>query len=142
MHSFVRRLIAMRRRFQHQVGAAGELSLAELVEHADIQLSGVRVGEPDLGPDSRSIALTLHAQGATAHIICNGYWEELEFELPPLAEGRQWRRILDTGAETADQVLGFQEALPVREPTVRVGPRSIVCLATPAGLAPDQEGPT
>src|SRR5262249_40028851 len=46
LHSFVRRLIALRRRFQRFVGDAGDLSLSELLERSDVRLSGVRVGAP------------------------------------------------------------------------------------------------
>jgi glycogen operon protein len=132
--SFVRRLIELRRRFQLHIGDAGDRSLTEFLADANVELSGVRVGEPDLGPESRSIALTAHAGDAAAHLICNAFWEELEFQLPPSAEGRPWRCILDTSADGPHQVLGYDDA-EASGATVRVGPRTIVCLVTSAGLS-------
>ena len=68
----------------------------ELFETDEPELHGVRLGEPDLGPDSRSIAMTFRSDRQAAHVICNAYWDALDFELPDPGEGREWRMVVDT----------------------------------------------
>ena len=56
-------------------------------EGAEPELHGVRAGEPDLGPDSRSIAMTFRSADLAVHLICNACWESLEFQLPDPGRG-------------------------------------------------------
>jgi isoamylase len=134
--AYTKGLIEMRRRFQAALGDPGEMSLTNMLEQVRVQLSGVRTGEPDLGPDSRSLALTLHGQGASVHVICNAWWEPLDFEVPPLLEGEPgWRRMLDTSIAGSDGLLGYPDAPPLTMGTIRVGPRSVICLGTPMAAA-------
>jgi glycogen operon protein len=119
-----------RRRLATLLGDVGDRSLVEVLGEADVQWSGVEVGRPDLGPDSRSIALTLHTGPGALHLICNAWWQPLEFALPDLgADAEPWRRLLDTSLDPADGLVAYVEATPLREHLYRVGPRSVVCLA-------------
>ena len=92
--------------------------------------------QPDLGPDSRSLALTLRGEAASVHVICNAWWEPLDFEVPPLRDREPgWRRLLDTTIRPPDGLVAFADAQPVGAGTIRVGPRSVVCLVTPLAAA-------
>jgi len=67
-------------------------------EGTDIIWHGVRLGQPDWGENSHSLAFELTHSDVQEHlfIVLNAYWEPLEFELPRLQEGRRWARLIDT----------------------------------------------
>jgi isoamylase len=97
VRSFVRSLIDTRRRLQALLGGPHDATLAATLAQARVELGGVEPGRPDLGPDSRSIAVTVGGEGGALHLMCNGWWEPLVFRPPepPPAHGA-WRRLLDT----------------------------------------------
>ncbi len=99
--------------------------------------SGVRLGEPDLGESSRSIALTVRSPAGALHLILNAYWEALDFELPVAdAATGGWRRIIDTGRPSPhDIALEYGGAAAVDTPTFRAEARSIALLASRRGTA-------
>ncbi len=59
---------------------------------------GVKVGEPDWGYYSHSIAYTLkdEVNDCLFHFMINAYWESLQLALPKNRAGREWYRIIDT----------------------------------------------
>ena len=70
------------------------------------------------------------------HAIFNAYWEALTFELPRLEPGMTgWRRILDTSLASPDDLQLGGGAPPVDDGEYRVGPRSVVILASPRDTA-------
>ena len=99
-----------------------------------VDFHGVELYQPDWGQDSRSFALTLCHPRADEqlHVILNAYWEPLTFALPPLGDGREWRRIVDTYQPAPDDIHPIAAARPVAAPRYSAGPRSaVVLLATP-----------
>ena len=84
------------------------MSLNELLREADIQPHGVRLNEPDLSPESHSLAVTARGTGRRLlfHVMFNAYWEPLVFELPRLGPDvlGSWRRWIDTDRDTPDDV--------------------------------------
>jgi glycogen operon protein len=127
---FTSRLIAARRRAATLLGDVGDRSLVDVLADADVRWSGVEVGRPDLGPESRSIALTMHTSAGALHLICNAWWEPLDFALPELgAVAETWRPLLDTSLEPSAGPLTYEQAPPLTGDRYRVGPRSVVCLA-------------
>jgi glycogen operon protein len=60
-------------------------------------------------------------------LILNAYWEPLEFELPTL-NGDTWRRWIDTGLESPDDIVPWQTAAPVAGASYRAEGRSVVLL--------------
>jgi glycogen operon protein len=60
-------------------------------------------------------------------MILNAYWEPLEFELPA-NKGNQWRRWIDTGLDSPQDIAEWQNAPPVSGRTYRAAPRSVVAL--------------
>ena len=60
------------------------------------------------------------------HLILNGYWEPLDFELPP-ATG-PWRRWIDTSLPSPEDIVEWKKAPSAPGRTYRAGPRSVVVL--------------
>jgi glycogen operon protein len=112
-------------------------SLLDLLRDASTEWNGVRLGEPDLGESSRSIALTVRSPAGAFHLILNAYWEPLDFDLPVAdAATGGWRRIIDTARPSPDDIaLDYGAATAVDTPTFRAEARSIALLATRRGTA-------
>ncbi len=134
---FTRRLIAGRRRIQVLFDMPQDLTLVELLAQARIELSGVRLGQPDTRDDSRSIALTIWGRDGVVHLILNAWWGPLEFDVPGQDGGLEpWRRVLDTSLEGPDDLVEWTDA-PLVGSTCVAGPRSVVVLASrPGGAGP------
>jgi glycogen operon protein len=124
---FVRGLIRLNR--DHSLFQAHWASPSGLVNRK-LTWHGVKLNKPDWGEDSHSLAFSLTDESGVEnlHFILNAYWEALDFELPALAGGKQWRRAVDTALPSLDDYCE-----PSREPAVtRDGyvaqPRSSVIL--------------
>jgi len=129
---FVKRLIGFRLR-RDLSGGEQALSLNQLLNQARVHWHGVRLNEPDWGDDSHAIAATLESLSGTItyHLILNAYWDGLDFELPqPSAKEEGWRRLMDTGLDSGEEICRWREAGPVPGPFYRAGARSIVLLGT------------
>ncbi len=88
---------------------------------------GVKLGEPDWGEHSHSIAFSAgFSRRLLVHIILNAYWEPLEFEVPP-ATG-PWRRWIDTSLASPQDIVDWKKAPSVHGRTYGAGPRSVVVL--------------
>jgi glycogen operon protein len=76
------------------------------------------------------------------HLILNAYWEPLEFELPPVANGDRdpWRRWIDTFRDSPEDIVDWECAPRVNGHAYRAEPRSVVVLF--ADLAPENAGGT
>jgi glycogen operon protein len=59
---------------------------------------GTGLNQPDWGHYSHSLAYSLFDPNADehVHVMLNAYTEPLDFELPPVPEGRRWSRVVDT----------------------------------------------
>ena len=68
----------------------------------------------------------LKREGLTFHLIMNGYWESLEFELPTVTGG--WRRWIDTFLPSPQDIVEWKAAVPVSGNSYHAGPRSVVIL--------------
>jgi len=113
------------------------LSLNQLLRQAQIAWHGVKLNQPDWGPDARSLAFTMRSLRGRflLHGILNAYWEPLDFDLPPVTEGpdRQWRRCIDTALDSPQDICEPAESPAVREATYLAQPRSIVILLARIG---------
>jgi glycogen operon protein len=99
----------------------------------DIFWHGVRLGQPDWGENSHSLAFELlNPTDPTVqehfYVLLNAYWEPLEFELPELADGRQWARLVDTGQPAPADFSEPAELLPSGAQTYLAQSRSAVIL--------------
>ncbi len=97
----------------------------------DISWHGVRLGQPDWSPRSRSLAYTLaHAEGGElVHVMANAGSQGLAFEVPPPLAGARWLVVVDTARPSPGDIAGPDApALPAEAP-VKVAPHSVVVLA-------------
>ncbi len=133
LYRFVQRIIAGNLQRGFSVEELG-LSLNQLLQEAQITWHGLKLNQPDWGADSHAIALTLKGLRGrlTVHIMINAYWEELEFEVPQVAEfsGHDWKRWIDTSLASPDDISSWDEAVLVRETAYPVQPRSMVSLVS------------
>jgi len=108
-------------------------SLNQLLREAHKAWHGVKLGEPDWGVGSHSLALSAEIpnQKLFFHLILNAFWEPLEFELPPANGNSPWRRWIDTTLDSPQDIVKWEAAQPVPGRTYRAGPRSVVVLFAP-----------
>jgi glycogen operon protein len=131
VHRFVTLLNARRisRDIQHEVR---RLSLNAVIRQAAKAWHGVKLGQPDWGHYSHSIAFEtkLPAEDYGGYIIFNAYWEPLEFELPDggETEGKPWRRWIDTALDSPDDIVPWQTAVPLSGRSYRAQAHSVVVL--------------
>jgi isoamylase len=106
------------------------VSLTTMLQQANKSWHGVKLSQPDWGDSSQSVALgaEFKREGLRFHLILNAYWEPLTFELPRPEGGGSWRRWIDTGLESPDDIVPWQAALPVSGDSYRAQGRSVVML--------------
>ena len=113
------------------------VSLTEMIRTANKAWHGVKPNQPDWRDDSHSIAFTveMRRERMLVHIILNAYWEPLDFELPPVAEGvaGHWRRWIDTALDSPHDIVPWQTAPALPVQTYRVEARSSVVLFAATG---------
>jgi isoamylase len=128
---FVKLLIA-RRLLRDLEAELQRLGLDQLLREAKLTWYGVRLGQPDWGNYSHSLALGMEVrrQKLRFHVILNAYWEPLDFELPAVGSGDPdpWRRWIDTALDSPLDIVEWQKAPSVPGRTYRAGPRSVVVL--------------
>jgi glycogen operon protein len=90
-------------------------------EHTDVRFHGVQVNRPDLGWESRTLAMELLWGDEHLYVVANAYWDGLEFELPKAGDGKAWKLVMDTMWEKPGEAV---EA----GPTHLAGPRSVAIL--------------
>jgi isoamylase len=96
----------------------------------DVTWHGVRLGQPDFGEDSHTLALELTHPDSQEHLhlMLNAYWEPLEFELPELPAGQQWQRVIDTALDSPQDFCDPAQPLPGDQRQYRLQSRSSVVL--------------
>jgi len=131
VHRFVTLLSA--HRLLRDVGSEQQhLSLNQVLRGANKAWHGVKLGQPDWGDSSHSLALSAEAwdRKVVIHFILNAFWEPLEFELPQVGDdkGDSWRRWIDTTLDSPLDIVEWDTAPTVPGRTYRAGPRSMVVL--------------
>lgn len=106
------------------------VSLNTLIQQAHKAWHGMNLGQPDWGEHSHSVALDTQLRGEKLrfYFILNAFWEPLDFELPKLENGGQWRRWIDTALESPNDIVPWESAPPVAGHAYRAQPRSVVML--------------
>jgi isoamylase len=132
IHRFLQLLIE-RRSLRNPDAEQHHLSLNQLLARALKSWHGAKLGQPDWGSSSHSIALSadLSEERAITHLIFNAYWEPLEFELPDGNRG-PWKRWIDTALDPPNDIVPWPDAPTVSGCRYVAGPRSVVVLYTKA----------
>ncbi|MCE9553683.1 MAG: glycogen debranching protein GlgX [Planctomycetes bacterium] len=138
VHRFVRLLLA-RRLLRDVAHEQRRTSLAEWIGNANHAWHGIKLNQPDWGENSHCIAFSAEMQNEPLafHLILNGYWESLDFELPPSPVDQPWRRWIDTFRASPEDICEWTSAPPVSGVTYRCGPRSVVVLFKAGAVAVD-----
>jgi isoamylase len=133
VHRFVKLLVE--RRLARRLDEYDGETLNQLLRESNKAWHGVKLNQPDWSEGSHSVALSaeIMREGNYVHWILNAYWEPLDFELPKMS-GASWRRWIDTGLESPEDIVPWQDARPCTGPTYRVGPHSVAVLYTPGAL--------
>jgi glycogen operon protein len=129
LYRFVRLLIERRllRPVEHE---RERISLTTLLQQAKQAWHGVQLFRPDWGDDSHSVALEaeLKAENLRFYLILNAYWEPLVFEVPKPEGASPWRRWIDTGLDSPNDIMPWQTAPTILSATYRAEARSVVML--------------
>ena len=131
LHRFTKLLIQRRLRPLNP-GYQEAGSLTEFLSRAMIEWHGVKLGQPDWGPDSHTISFTMRepAHNRMDQFISNAYSEPLSFEIASLPDPKnKWKRIIDTSLDSPEDITTPDEAKEVEGRTYLVQPRSIVLLS-------------
>ena len=77
----------------------------------------------------------INTQKLLFHLILNGYWEPLDFELPPVGNdtGNAWRRWIDTSLDPPNDIVEWQTAPLFSGRVYHTGPRSVAVLFADGG---------
>ena len=138
VHRFVKELIRLRQHFD-KASLKYDLTLTQFLAQGKIDWHGVKLHEPDWSPDSHSLAATAVSLTGTRvfHLICNAYWESLNFQLPRLPDDAEggWQRLMDTALPSPEDICGENQAVLVGEPRYLAQPRSVVLLCSHGGWA-------
>ncbi len=132
VHRFVRRLTRLRSSIQ--LGPRPHSTLTEVLRRARIEWHGVRLGAPDWGGESRSIAMTFQDPDGVAmgHVMVNAWMGPLAFELPRVEGG--WRLLVDTYLPSPADIQTWEQAAVIEDGSYLVNDHSFVFLAA---LAPE-----
>ena len=99
---------------------------------ANLAWHGVKLGQPDWGESSHSIAFTveIRREKLLFHVILNAYWEPLDFELPQPDKSSEnpWRRWIDTALDSPHDIVQWETAESVPGYAYRTQARSVVVL--------------
>ena len=131
VYRFLKLLIA--RRLMRDTEAEQERkNLNQFLLDANKTWHGVKVGQPDWSPSSHSLAFSaeISKEKLMFYIAFNSYWEDLEFELPLMEQGAAnlWRRWIDTGLDSPEDIVEWSTAGPVPGLTYSLASRSVVVL--------------
>jgi isoamylase len=134
---FFTKMIAFRR--QHAILRRGKFFSGKVNQRglADISWHGCRLNAPGWdNPASRALAFTLggfaeeDGEDMDVHVMLNMDWEDLAFDVPPVA-GRKWFKIVDTSQPSPLDIVEQGEALEeYADELCVVGNRSIVVLVS------------
>jgi isoamylase len=97
----------------------------------DISWHGTKLNSPGWNdPEARALSMTLAGFGSDddLHVMCNMFWETLEFEIPTVL-GRRWFLALDTAKSSPLDIADAGSELEVTGKAHSVEARSVVVLA-------------
>ena len=131
VHRFVRLLIQRRLRHFLEGEEQGE-TLNQWLRESKKAWHGVKLNQPDWNTWSHSLALgaEIVEDGYSVHWILNAFWEPLDFELPPVGDrgGGPWRRWIDTGLDSPEDIVPWSDARPCPGRVYRAAARSVAVL--------------
>jgi isoamylase len=131
VHRFVS-LLNARRLLRDAEHERKRVSLTALIQNAEKVWHGTKLGQPDWGDSSHSVALEAEVSMEKLRIywILNAYSQPLNFELPKLEKAVLWRRWIDTALDSPNDIVPWQTAEAVSGDVYRAEARSVIILFT------------
>jgi glycogen operon protein len=129
---FVKMLIALRKRHP-------ALRRQTFLHTGDVVWHGIRPNLPDWTAASRTVALTLDGRltggdpDRDIYLACTSRDKATPFIVPPSPQGRPWRRVIDTGLVSPQDIVGLDEGpvVPAGKAYV-LAPYSMIALISEA----------
>jgi glycogen operon protein len=135
---FVSQLCMLRaqRDIQHEIE---RVALTDLLRDANKAWHGQELNQPNWNDDSFCIAFSgeLKQQGLLFYLMLNSHWESKTFQLPP--SNAPWRRCIDTGLDSPDDILAWEQAVPIEDGHYTIVDRAVAMLYTEIGPLPPSE---
>jgi len=130
-HDDVRRFVSLliRHRLQRDTSQAEwAMTLNQLLRRGTVTWHGVRLGQPDWGSASHSLAATVRSPSGRQllYLVLNAWSEPLTFQVPHVAGG--WHRWIDTSRDPPDDIGEWGATAFEPTETYEVAPRSLVVL--------------
>lgn len=128
---FFRLLIALRR--QHPVFRRDTFFARPGTGPEEISWHGLEPGAPDWSASSKTLAFLLTGNGAAEgadndfYLMVNGHLQSQLFRLPEPAKGCRWRRIIDSAANSPEDIM-LEGQAPPAGPQVKVAGMGVVVL--------------
>jgi len=106
------------------------MSLNQLLRRRSVNWHGVKLNQPDWSHQSHSIAFTIKSlnDDVMTHYMLNAYHDALEFELPEVNHGSNWKRWIDTALDSPGDICDRSEASVIAYEKYLVQPHSTVAL--------------
>jgi isoamylase len=132
-HDDVRRFVRLLIRHRLQRDSSRPewaMTLNELLRLGTVTWHGVRLGQPDWGFTSHSLAAAVRSPSGRQllHVLLNAWSEPLTFALPSVEGG--WWRWIDTSRQAPDDICEWGAVSRHPNPTYDVSSRSLVVLIT------------
>jgi isoamylase len=107
------------------------IGLIEMLRRSSKAWHGIQANRPDWSDESHSIAFSgeFRQQGLLIYLALNSHWEPHEFELPESTKA-PWRRWIDTGLPSPQDIVPWDEAPTIVDGHYIVQDRSVVWLYT------------
>lgn len=135
-------LLIARRRMRSVYHEMNRMSLRQMIGHVGSSWHGIQLNSPDWSDHSRSVAFTVqsHHDNVLMHVLLNAWTEPLSFELPHLpAESTScWHRWLDTALPSPNDIVAWEESVPVKGTVYQARAHSVVILWTPLPSSADR----
>ncbi|MFO0012590.1 MAG: glycogen debranching protein GlgX [Planctomycetota bacterium] len=123
-------LLCQQRATRDMTYESDRIGLTDMLRQATKAWHGVKANQPDWSDSSYTIAFSgeFRQHGLLIYFAFNAHWEPHDFELP---ESRSaWRRWIDTGLKSPDDIMHWNDAPAIQETHYRVLDRSVVWLYT------------
>ncbi|MCW8330027.1 glycogen debranching protein GlgX [Photobacterium sp. SDRW27] len=127
-------LLSQIRRAEPTIDWNMHMSLSSVVENVGICWHGLQPNQPDWSENSHSLALTVNHPITMdeLYVICNAYWDPLEFTLPN-RDSRDWHLLVNTAKCSPGDIYTIEDAPQYPYSTILVTGRSmIVMVAKPS----------
>ncbi|MEH6529987.1 MAG: glycogen debranching protein GlgX [Photobacterium frigidiphilum] len=128
LHRFVKQL-SLIRRAEPTIDWNMHISLNSVIKSVDINWHGVQPNQPDWSEHSHSLALTVNhpLTKNELYVICNAYWDPLEFTLPN-REHSDWHLLINTGQASPFDIYDIDDAPAYKPDSILVLGRSMVVM--------------